>query len=384
MASIDTNIVSNNGDQFKEARNDGDVPTLLIQCQNVIVSNINISKAISFISFVKQFSPDRLSDAVLDCISENFKIAVENGLFHTLSHTDFKFLLNNEKLTVFRYGIPVKNYEACILASLGNYVSAKNVENEKVEDLLSVIRLSDIPSAMLESMTNEYTVFRALKASICTPKRKNIPNSRKYSESERMLISYQEYASIPDWYLEKYEYRIVSCFNGCELIEIDDRPMTIEIWIVKWEGLDIVGGFHIHYHSGKRLVCGTKPARHDIVIEEEFTLHEDEVVIRIRATHGMFIDSISFFTNMRRTFGPYGGTGGHRSDLDMPPGKHGYFHSFKGKVVKHRYTNYVAYLQFNWVAFGKDGYEEIVSTGSMFIPKRRLELDEQDRILDID
>lgn len=155
MASIDTNFVSKNDDQFKEAKNDGDVPMLLIQCQNVIISNITISKKISLISFVKQFSPDRLFDAVLDCISENFKIAVENGLFHTLSHTDFKFLLNNEKQTVFRYGIPVKIYEACILASLGNYLSAKNVENEKVEDLLSVTRLSNIPSDMLESMTNE-------------------------------------------------------------------------------------------------------------------------------------------------------------------------------------------------------------------------------------
>lgn len=76
MASIDTNFVSKNDDQFKEAKNDGDVPMLLIQCQNVIISNITISKTISLISFVKQFSPDRL--LVLDCISENFKIAVEN------------------------------------------------------------------------------------------------------------------------------------------------------------------------------------------------------------------------------------------------------------------------------------------------------------------
>ncbi|XP_052086569.1 uncharacterized protein LOC127723890 [Mytilus californianus] len=385
MESIDTNIISNYDNQFKETKNDCDVPTLLIRCQNVIVSNITISKAVSLISFVKQFSLDRLSDAVLECISENFQTAVENGLFHKLPHKDFKFLLNNEKLTVFKHGIPVENYEACILASLGNYLSANNVENEKlVEDLLNAIRFSDIPSDMLESMTNEYTVFHAFKARICTTQRTTTQVSRKYSKSERTLVSYQEYASIPKMYLEKYGFGIVSCFNDSELIEINDRPLTIGVWIVKWEGIDLVGGLHIHYQSGKHLVHGTKPARHDIVNEKEFTLYEEEVVTKINIWHGMFIDSITFFTNMRRKFGPYGGGGGHRTDWDIPPGKHGYFHSFKGKVVKHRYANSVAYLQFNWIAFGKDGYGEILPTGDLFSTERTHGLEEIDRIMDID
>ncbi|CAC5366771.1 unnamed protein product [Mytilus coruscus] len=385
MESIDTNSASNYDNQFKEAKNDCDVPTLLILCQNVIVSNITISKAVSLISFVKQFSLDMLSDAVLECISENFQIAVKNGLFHKLPHKDFKFLLNNEKLTVFRHGIPVENYEACILDSLGNYLSANNVENENlVDDLLSVIRFSDIPSDMLERMTKEYTVFHAFKARICTTHRTKTPVSRKYSKSVRTLLSYQEYASIPKMYLEKYRFGIISCFNDSESIEINDRPLTIGIWIVKWEGIDLVGGLHIHYQSGKRLVHGTKPARHDIVNEKEFTLYEEEVVTKIDTWHGMFIDSITFFTNMRRKFGPYGGRGGHRTDSDIPPGKHGYFHSFKGKVVKHRYANSVAYLQFNWIAFGKDSYREILPTGDLFSIERTHGLEEIDRIMDID
>ncbi|CAC5398818.1 unnamed protein product [Mytilus coruscus] len=383
MESIDTNVVSSYDAEFKETKNNCDVQTLVIQCQNFIASSITISKAISLISFVKQFNLDRLSDAVLECISENFKIAVENGLFNKLSHEDFKFLLNNEKLTVFSHGIPVENFEACILASLGNYLSANNVEHEEsVEDLLSVIRLSDIPLDMLETVTNGYTVFHAFKARMCSEQRTKTLISRKYSQSESHLNSFQEYASIPTRYLEKYKFDIVSSFNDSESIEINDRPITIGVWIVTWEGCVIVGGLYIHYQSGKYLVHGTKPARHNIVNEQEFTLQEDEVVTSIKIWHGMFIDSITFFTNMGHTFGPYGGNGGHRSDLDIPPSNHGYFHSFKGKVVKHRYANSVAYLQFNWVAFGKDGYREILPTGSVF-SSTTSGLEEFDRMLNI-
>ncbi|XP_071133103.1 uncharacterized protein [Mytilus edulis] len=388
MESTDTNIVSNFDVQLEEAKHDCDVPPLLIQCQNVIISNLTISKAVSLISscsFLKHFSLDKLSDAVLECISENFQFAVENGLFHELSHKDFKFLLNNEKLTVFKHGIPIENYEACIFASLGKYLSANNMENDElVEDLLSVIRLSDIPSNMLESITNEYTVFHAFKARICTTQRTQTPLSRKYSKSERTLVPYQEYASIPKMYLEEYRFGIVNCFNDSDLIEIDDRPITIGVWIVKWDGIDLLGGLHIHYKSGERLVHGTKPAIHDLVNEHEFTLYEEEVVTKILTWHGMFIDSIIFFTNMDRKFGPYGGGGGHRSDWDIPPSNHGYFHSFKGKVVKHRYANSVAYLQFNWVAYGKDGYKEILPTDDMFSCERTHGFNEIDRINDID
>ncbi|CAG2243294.1 unnamed protein product [Mytilus edulis] len=339
---MDTTVVSNFATKFKEATDDCDVQPLVIQCQNIIISNITISTAISLISFVKQFSLDKMSDAVVECISENFKVVVENGLLNQLPHEDFKFLLNNEKLAVFSHGIPVENYEACILASLGNYLSANNVDKEEfVLDLLGIIRLSDIP-----------------------------------------LDIFQEYASIPERYLERYKLDVVSYFNDSELIAINDKPITIGVWIVRWEGYVVVGGLYIHYQSGTHLVHGKKPATHNILNEQEFTLQEDEVVSKIKIWHGMFIDNITFVTNMGRTFGPYGGNGGHRSDLDIPPSKRGYFHSFKGKVVKHRYANSIAYLQFNWIAFGGDGYMEILPTGSVFRSTTG-GLEEFDRMLNI-
>ncbi|XP_071161831.1 uncharacterized protein [Mytilus edulis] len=378
---MDTTVVSNFATKFKEATDDCDVQPLVIQCQNIIISNITISTAISLISFVKQFSLDKMSDAVVECISENFKVVVENGLLNQLPHEDFKFLLNNEKLAVFSHGIPVENYEACILASLGNYLSANNVDKEEfVLDLLGIIRLSDIPLDMLEHVIKECTF--TFKACICQKHRTKTLTSRKYSQSEKHLISFQEYASIPERYLERYKLDVVSYFNDSELIAINEKPKTIRVWIVRWEGDVVVGGLYIHYQSGTHLVHGKKSATHNILNEQEFTLQEDEVVSNIKIWHGMFIDNITFVTNMGRTFGPYGGNGGHRSDLDIPPSKRGYFHSFKGKVVKHRYANSIAYLQFNWIAFGGDGYMEILPTGSVFRSTTG-GLEEFDRMLNI-
>lgn len=49
-------------------------------------------------------------------------------------------------------------------------------------------------------------------------------------------------------------------------------------------------------------------------------LSEDEYIVKVSGQSGTLVDQLTFYTNKRRVYGPYGGNGGNRFDINLPRG----------------------------------------------------------------
>lgn len=143
--------------------------------------------------------------------------------------------------------------------------------------------------------------------------------------------------------------KFVKCFK--EVTTIHNRPKRVRLWVISWEGIDVIGGIQVEYKSKMTVLHGIRPkARHSILSEHEFELDGDEVISKINLGKGMFINRISSDTSYGRTYGPYGSIDGYQAS-SSPSQKRGYFHSLRGIVLKGRYDHYIANIEFVWAVF---------------------------------
>ncbi|CAG2195185.1 KLHL1_4_5 [Mytilus edulis] len=344
------------------------VKFIVDECEKGLINNIDDSSFISVLAFAIRFDLSNLIDAVILCLSENFETLVGQNALCSLSHHELKFLLMNENLSVFRKGIPVDNPELHILDAIGKTLTANQVDDKAyVEDILSVIRFSEIPKRNLSNLYYNYPAFQALSESdfFSYLENKVLPK-RTFSKSIKDLENSKACAKNPHRKLPD-QFKLVRYFE--DILDINDRPIKIGLWITRWEGYIDIGGIQIKYKSGKSVLHGVRPtARHSILSEHEFELDEDEVITNINLRAGILLNSISFDTNYGRTYGPYGSNGGYPSS-SSPSQKRGYFHSFQGIVVKGRYDHYIANIECAWVVFKTDKADYNISSSKSSKPK---------------
>lgn len=166
------------------------VKLILDECEMFLINSVDHSSAIGLLPFAVRFDLRSLTDTVVLWTSENFDKFVERNEFRTHSHDDFKFLLMNTNLSVFRTGIPVDNIEINILDAVGKTLTANQIGAEStVTDLLSVIRFSEIPTqslCKLYILYDMYPAFQALERSKLTSLRNNVLRKRRFSNSTKV------------------------------------------------------------------------------------------------------------------------------------------------------------------------------------------------------
>lgn len=323
------------------------VKLILDVCEKFLINSVDHVSAVCILPFAILFDLRSLTDTIVLWISENFDKFVERNEFRILSHDDFKFLLMNTNLSVFRTGIPVDNIEINILDAVSKTLTANQIgAKSTVTDLLSEIRFSEIPTKSLSKLYDMYPAFQTLDRLTFTSLTNNDLKERTFSNSMKILEHSMIHANNPH---SLYDLNFVKCFE--ELPSINDRPIRIELWVIRWEGIIVIGGIRVEYKSRTSVLHGIRPkARHSILSEHEFDLDDDEVITSINLQEGVLIDSLSFNTNYGRTYGPYGGNGGYPSS-SSPTKIRGYFHSFRGIILKGRYDHFIANIEFVWAVF---------------------------------
>ncbi|VDI57915.1 Hypothetical predicted protein [Mytilus galloprovincialis] len=301
------------------------VKFILDECEKFMIKNIDDSSAISLLPF------DTL---------------VDQNAFTCLSHDDFKFLLMNRNLSVFRKGIPVDNPEIHIIEAVGKTLTANQDDDvSTIKDILSAIRFSDLPKSDLNDLFQIYPVFQILDRSFfLNTTNSSLPN-RTFSKPMKCFKHSIPYASHSR---RKFTSRLNFMSYIKDITDVNDRPRKVWLWVTRWEGFIVIG---VNYESGENILHGILPkAKHSIISEHEFVLDENEVITNISIRSGVLIDSLSFDTNYGRTYGPYGSDGGFPSSAS-PPQKRGYFHSFHGMIYKGQYEYFIANIEFKWVVF---------------------------------
>ncbi|VDH97854.1 Hypothetical predicted protein [Mytilus galloprovincialis] len=325
------------------------VTFILDACERRLIKNVDFSGAISLFPFAIRFDLTNLIDCIIQCLSEYFETYVDQNAFCSLSNDEFKLLLMHKNLSVFRKGIPVDNPELHILEAVGKTLTKNQVNDiQSVKDILSAIRFSEIPKVDLTYLYNSYHAFMTLDEISFLHLKNNVLRKREFSQTMKGLENSKACAKNPHHKLPD-QFKFVRYFE--EILDINDRPKKIGLWITRWEGYIDIGGIQIEYKSGKSVLHGVRPkAKHSILSEHEFELDEAEVITNINLRAGMLLDSISFDTNYGRTYGPYGSNGGYPSS-SFPSQKRGYFHSFRGIVLKGRYDHFIANIECAWVVF---------------------------------
>lgn len=354
-------ISSDNVQDLLETASYLQVELILNECETFLINSIDHSTAISFLQCAIKFNLNNLIETIVLYISENFDTFVEQNMFCSLSNKEFKFLLMQRHLSVFRKGIPVNNPELNILEAVGKTITTSQVKDiTTVEDILSAILFSEIPDDDLSSIYDIHPAFHTINRSTFKTFQTRNLKERKFSNSSKILESCMSYLEVPD------HLYFVKCFE--EVPSINDRVKKVGLWVTKWEGWIVIGGIRVEYKSRTSVLHGIPPkARHSILSEHEFELDDDEVITSINLRSGMLTDGITFFTNYGRTYGPYGSSGGTPS-FSTPSQKRGYFHSFRGIVLKGRYDHFIAIIDCTWVVFkttNKDN-DRIVKERSKF------------------
>ncbi|VDI57916.1 Hypothetical predicted protein [Mytilus galloprovincialis] len=336
--SMDLEITSDRVQDLLKTASYLRVELILDECEKFLINSIDHSTAMSLLQCAIKFNLMNLIATIVMYISEYFDTFVEQNLFYTLSNEEFKFLLMQRNLSVFRKGIPVNNPELHILEAVGKRITAKQVKDiPTVEDILSSILFSEISEDDLSSIYDIYPCFQTIDKSKFTNLQAKCYIQASHLKSEK---SFEEVSAI------------------------NDRPKKVWLWVTKLERFTVIGGIRVEYQSGTNVLHGIlQKARHSILTEHEFELDEGEVTTHIFLMSGMLIDSICFETNYGRMYGPYGGNGGHPSS-SSPSQIRGYFHSFRGNVLKgQNYDYFIAITDFTWVVFTEpdtDDYEHYI------------------------
>ncbi len=104
----------------------------------------------------------------------------------------------------------------------------------------------------------------------------------------------------------------------------------------------------VHYSNGEKRLHGCNEFD-DI---HEFTLGDNERIIKVEPQAGWMIDSLTFFTNKGVQHGPFGGHGGDLGPEDCPPeGTNGYLAGVAGNSVYSYGAPAIRRLRFKWAYY---------------------------------
>ncbi|XP_052069867.1 kelch-like protein 31 [Mytilus californianus] len=340
---------------------------VLTECEKFMTHNIETDNVIALVSFSNLFNLKRLLDAVCSFISKDFKDLSKSGAFWKLSTDDFKTVLHSDHLTVFEHGIPVENPELEILKLVGVYLSITSVSHKDfkastVLELLGEIRFRDINNLDdLKSVVDLYPILNCHLLQNAINAESNTSAElldRKFTNRRKTLRT--GWKSFADGGQENHVIeKFVEAWEDGK--DINDRPINFKLWIRRWYNLPVLGGISIQYRSGKLVIHGGKPNSESIFVSEhEFSLEENEVITKINVRSGWMIDSIKFFTNFGREFGPFGGPGGTEIKTEsLYNDAMSYLHSFDGKVVMATGYLGITCMKFVWVSYRENQCNEI-------------------------
>eukprot|EP00794_Sanderia_malayensis_P007491 gene7491-8322_t len=145
----------------------------------------------------------------------------------------------------------------------------------------------------------------------------------------------------------------VNGYQGTFFDELEGVPRYLKgmkIWIRRWDGRPVYGAIEVLYSDGKKIFHGER-SNNEVY---EFMLEPDEYIIKVISFAGFMVDSLEFFTNKGRNFGPYGGDGGGKQA--HPPGsKHGGYLSFvSGAEAMTQGALGIVSLVFHWIIYDPD------------------------------
>lgn len=341
---------------------------VLTECEKFMTHNIETDNVIALVSFSNLFNLKRLLDAVCSFISKDFKDLINNGAFLKLSKDDFKTVLHNDNLTVFDHNVPVENPELEILKLVGMYLSITSVSHfdfkaSTVPELLGEIRFSDIHNPEdLKSVADLYPILNCdliQNAITAESNTKSDLLDRKFANCRKTLQTGRK-----GFACGGQEHHVLEKFSEAweDGKDINDRPINFKLWIRRWDGRPVLGGIYVQYRSGKLLIYGEKPKLESIFVSEhEFSLEENEVITKINVRSGWMIDSLKFFTNFGREYGPFGGSGGSEITASSNNDGISYLHSFDGKVVMAQGYLGITCLKFVWVSYGENQCNEVTT-----------------------
>jgi hypothetical protein len=110
-----------------------------------------------------------------------------------------------------------------------------------------------------------------------------------------------------------------------------DRPVRFTIWVTQLTfNIDIIGGIAIEYLSGRNVMFGKERIDSSQNSVHTFNLGDNEFITTVKLGSSDDLDEITFFSNLGKTYGPYGGDGGN-NEVARPPGNNGYFYSLFAK-----------------------------------------------------
>lgn len=323
-----------------------------------------------------------LLDAICRFISNNFEEINNSSTFWELPPNDFCSLIKNKWMSVLVEGIPVNQPEAEILKLVGKYLSIASVSHEQfdkdtVSTLLKEIHFRDMTSDDIKSVIDVYPIIECdiVKDALSDLQMSREDNMKKseaddtisekepriYSNRIKKLFSSIKYADggqvsdITETFMEKWP--------DIET-DLNLRIKRIRIFIRRWDGRPVVGGMAVEYNSGRVVQYGGRPSEDKLVSDHDISLDENEVITKVGLRCGWMIDNLEFFTNLGRTFGPFGGLGGLERTA-APHRAEGYLHSFDGKEVFTRGELGITCLSFRWVAYYRGSVELLEKAASL-------------------
>lgn len=124
----------------------------------------------------------------------------------------------------------------------------------------------------------------------------------------------------------------------------------MELWIRRWDGRFVFGGFKIFYSGDKVEKFGSDFVQFEYY---EFYLEENERIVKVEIRFGWMIDSLIFYFNKRdidgslKIYGFYGGDGGSNS-LEILLGLFGYLLGVVVVIVDLQGEEGIIRFQFVW------------------------------------
>ena len=287
-------------------------------------------------------------------ISKHFIELRNKQILMALSPYCLLTVLKNKDMTVCHNGVPVEDIELDLFKFVAVFINECDLPENIITDLLGTIKLSEIQSelflAVVEScpriknnyLINNIFIFQSL------------PSYVVENEMSSECSSGRKYAKL---------WKHVDGLNGlCDPnIELDERICSITVYIFcgishsislkgpllhmcdlvfsgseDMESIRSISGISITYRSGYVVTIGSTSDEpfipFDKINRHQFTLAEDEVIVKISKSHGT-LRTLKFVTNLGNEFDPIG----KEFEVDLfslslsfgPKSDCGYFHSFE-------------------------------------------------------
>lgn len=349
------------------------------ESEKFMADNIEVDIVVELVRFGNQYNLCHLIDSVCKFISNHFEELNKNGAFWELSQTDMCSLIKNKWMSVLKGGIPILNPEAEILKFVGKYMSIASMSHEEfdnntISNLLKNIHFEDIGKDEIKGIVDVYPIID------CDIVRSALNHPGKLTQREEVIDVKEMAATRVHANCNKHLLSSIAYARGGQVNDITEtfdekwqgekdlnlRPKRFHIIIRRWDGRPVVGAMSVQYNNGMSIEYGGRPTdENKFVSEHEVKLDDDEVVVKMILRSGWMIDSLTFITNLGRTFGPYGGTGGTER-ISTPIHNPAYLHSFNGKEVITQGEYGITFLSFQWVVYhsGPRDILEIEASGN--------------------